>query len=45
VLLQVAMIKRSVLEYLQQRKLRHFVEPGNEGVVVVHVMPSHQISG
>jgi hypothetical protein len=34
------MIKRSVLEYLKERKFRHFVEPGNEGVVVIHVMPS-----
>ncbi len=36
----VAAIKLAVLEALREQGLRHFVEPGNDGVVCVHVQCS-----
>ncbi|KAJ9526798.1 hypothetical protein QJQ45_017456 [Haematococcus lacustris] len=36
----VAQIRAAVMAELKASKFRHFVEPGNEGVVVVHVQPS-----
>ncbi|KAL6756280.1 hypothetical protein V8C86DRAFT_100378 [Haematococcus lacustris] len=36
----VAQIRAAVMAELKASKFRHFVEPGNEGVVVVHVQPN-----
>jgi hypothetical protein len=33
----VPLIKNAVLEFLRAESLRHNVEPGNEGVVLVHL--------
>ncbi len=37
-----AAIKPAVIEYLQTHGHKHFLEPGNEGVVVVHVQTGLQ---
>ncbi|KAF5835704.1 hypothetical protein DUNSADRAFT_6983 [Dunaliella salina] len=36
----IALIKPAVLDWAKQKGCKHFVEPGNDGVVIVHVTPN-----
>jgi hypothetical protein len=36
---RIALIKPAVLDWAKVKGCKHFIEPGNDGVVIIHVTP------